>query len=291
MPADISLPPRVYLIECPRDAMQGIRNFIPSEKKITYLNALLKVGFQALDCGSFVSPKAIPQMADTKLVIPRLDMSETKTKLSVIVGNKRGAEEACEFDEITYVGYPFSISETFQKRNINCGFEESLNRVDEIMNICECYGKSFVLYVSMAFGNPYGDLYDPALVAHWIDMLSNEGVIRFSVSDTIGNAEPQIITEVFDLLYDEFPHLRIGAHFHTTPDTWQEKIEAAYQSGCRRFDGAIKGYGGCPMAKDDLTGNMPTEKMLGYFMGKGIDTGLDTEAFSEAVRLSAEIFR
>lgn len=270
--------------------MQGIPVFIPTQKKIDYLNALLKVGFQALDCGSFVSPKAIPQMADTKLVIPKLDLSETATKLSVIVANKRGADEACELDEITYVGYPFSISETFQQRNTNCGFEESLDRVDEIMNICECFGKRFVLYISMGFGNPYGDLYDPALVAHWVDRLSNEGVIRFSVSDTIGNADPTIISEVFDLLYDEFPHLRIGAHFHTTPDTWQEKIEAAYNSGCRRFDGAIKGYGGCPMAKDDLTGNMPTEKMLEFFAGKGIDTGLDFSAFSEAYKLAGKIF-
>lgn len=281
---------RVHLIECPRDAMQGLPTFIPTAQKIEYLNSLLKVGFQALDCGSFVSPKSIPQMADTHLVIPRLKLDETDTRLSVVVGNKRGAEQACDFDEITYVGYPFSISETFQMRNTNCDLEESMNRVEEIMNICECHGKHFVVYISMAFGNPYGDLYDPMLVAHWIDRLSEEGAIRFSISDTIGTAEPNMIREVFQLLYEDFPHLRIGSHFHTTPDTWREKVSAAYESGCRRFDGAIKGYGGCPMAKDDLTGNMPTEKMLGYFTEQGIETGLNTEAFAEAMAIAARIF-
>lgn len=281
---------RVHLIECPRDAMQGLPHFIPTKKKVEYINSLLKVGFQALDCGSFVSPKAIPQMADTGQVISRLHLDDTETRLSVVVGNKRGAEMACEFDEITYVGYPFSISETFQMRNTNCNLETSMDRVEEIMNICECHGKRFVLYISMAFGNPYGDLYDPALVAHWIDRLSEEGAIRFSISDTIGNAQPALIREVFSLLFEEFPHLRIGSHFHTTPETWREKVDAAYESGCRRFDGAIKGYGGCPMAKDDLTGNMPTEKMLGYFSERGIETGLDTDAFAESMRIASTIF-
>lgn len=270
--------------------MQGYKTLIPTVKKVEYLNSLLKVGFHSLDCGSFVSPKAIPQMADTAQVISRLNLDETDTRLSVVVGNKRGAESACEIDEITYIGYPFSISETFQIRNTNCGFEESLARVDEIMNLCECYGKKFVIYVSMAFGNPYGDLYDPALVAHWIDRLSEEGAIRFSISDTIGTAEPDKIREVFSLLYEDFPHLGIGSHFHTTPETWREKVDAAYESGCRRFDGAIKGYGGCPMAKDDLTGNMPTEKMLAYFKEKGIDTGLDEEAFAESMAIATTIF-
>lgn len=281
---------QVYLIECPRDAMQGFSKPIPTAQKIQYLNALLKVGFHSLDCGSFVSPTAIPQMADTRAVIPLLDLDNTDTRLSVIVGNRRGAEEASQFDEITYLGYPFSISETFQQRNTNCNFEESLNRVDEIMNICECHGKKFVLYISMAFGNPYGDLYDPVLVAHWVDRLSNEGVIRFSISDTIGVATPPLITEVFSLLYEDFPHLGIGSHFHTTPDTWQEKIEAAYESGCKRFDGAIKGLGGCPMAKDDLTGNMPTEKMLAYFEEQGILTNIDKDAFVEAMSIAAKVF-
>lgn len=280
----------VNLIECPRDAMQGFSKQIPTITKIEYMNALLKVGFHTLDCGSFVNPAAIPQMADTMAVIPNLNLEDTETKLSVVVGNKRGAEDAAQFDEITYVGYPFSISETFQIRNTNCNFEESLNRVDEIMNICECHGKKFVLYVSMAFGNPYGDVYDPVLVSHWVDRLSNEGVIRFSVSDTIGIAKPDLITEVLGMLYEDFSHVGIGSHFHTTPDTWEEKLVAAYEAGCRRFDGAIKGFGGCPMAKDDLTGNMPTEKMLDYFTQKGIVTNINQDAFAEAMAMASKVF-
>jgi len=281
---------KVSIIECPRDAMQGLKEFIPTEKKIEYLNSLLKVGFQALDCGSFVSAKAIPQMADTYKVIPRLNMDDTNTRLSVVVANGKGADMACEFDEITYLGYPFSISETFQVRNTNCGFEESINRVEEIMNTCECYGKSFVLYVSMAFGNPYGDVYHPDIVAHWVDRLSSIGVTRFSISDTIGTANPDLIRDVFSILYEDFPDLKIGSHFHTTPDTWREKVAAAYESGCKRFDGAIKGYGGCPMAKDDLTGNMPTEMMLGYFHEQGVETGLDMDAFAESMVIANTIF-
>lgn len=282
--------PEVSIIECPRDAMQGIAAFIPTEKKIEYLNSLLKVGFHALDCGSFVSSKAIPQMADTFKVIPHLKLDETDTRLSVVVANGKGADLAAEYDEITYLGYPFSVSEIFQKRNTNCGFEESLNRVEEIINTCEMYGKKFVLYLSMAFGNPYGELYHPEIVSHWVDRLSSLGVERFSISDTIGVAQPQLIQEVFSILYEDYPELKFGAHFHTTPATWEEKIAAAYEVGCKRFDGAIKGYGGCPMAKDDLTGNMPTEKMIEYFESKGISTGLDLEAFADSVRISQSIF-
>lgn len=281
---------QVKIIECPRDAMQGITYFIPTSLKIEYLNALLKVGFDTLDCGSFVSEKMIPQMADTKVILPMLDLSETDTKLSVIVANKRGAEQAGEFDEITYVGYPFSISETFQQRNTNCTIEDSLQRVEEIINICECTGKIFVCYISMAFGNPYGDFYDATLVDHWVDRLLEIGVNKFSISDTIGVATPEVITQVFSSLSNDFPEIGFGAHFHTTPTTWKEKVEAAWNAGCKRFDGAIKGYGGCPMAKDDLTGNMPTENLLSFFEEINVDTGLNKEKFLEAMQIANRIF-
>lgn len=271
--------------------MQGIKEFIPTVKKIEYLNALLKVGFHTLDCGSFVSAASIPQMADTKLIIPKLKLDDSTTKLSVIVGNKRGAENACEFDEIEYLGYPFSISETFQKRNTNCDFEESLGRVDEIINICDCYGKTFVCYISMAFGNPYGDFYDSSLVEHWIDRLLEKGVNKFSISDTIGAATPDIITDVFTILSEDFPDIGFGAHFHTLPTNWKEKVEAAWNAGCTRFDGAINGYGGCPMAKDDLTGNMPTENLLSYFDERNISHGLNKEAFVEAMSIANTVFK
>ena len=279
----------VKIIECPRDAMQGIKEFIPTNNKIEYLNALLKVGFDTLDCGSFVSEKMIPQMADTPHVIPHLKLDETDTKLSVIVANRRGADEATAYDEITYLGYPFSVSETFQQRNTNVSIEESLNRVEEIMNICECHGKQFVLYVSMAFGNPYGDLYDIAIVEHWVDILQELGVRRMSISDTIGAAKPKVITELLELLNNDYPKVKFGCHFHTTPTTWEEKIAAAWDAGCNRFDGAIKGFGGCPMAKDDLTGNMPTENLLHYFEERGINHHLDKDAFFEAMASAARI--
>lgn len=282
--------PAVKIIECPRDAMQGMNAFVPTKIKIEYINALLKVGFDTLDCGSFVSEKMIPQMADTKLILPHLELEKSDTKLSVIVGNKRGAEEACEFDEINYVGYPFSISETFQIRNTNCDLEESLLRVDEIMNLCECTGKTFVCYISMAFGNPYGDFYDAALVEHWVDRLLENGVNKFSISDTIGIATPEIITNVFSILSEDFPEIGFGAHFHTTPTSWNEKVEAAWNAGCTRFDGAMKGFGGCPMAKDELTGNMPTENLLAYFDERKIEHGLNKEAFIDAMVLANKIF-
>lgn len=280
----------VKIIECPRDAMQGMKTFVPTKTKLEYLNALLKVGFHTLDCGSFVSDKMIPQMADTKLILPHLELENSDTKLSVIVGNKRGAEEACEFDELTYIGYPFSISETFQKRNTNCDLEESLARVDEIMNLCECSGKTFVCYISMAFGNPYGDFYDPTLVEHWVDRLLEIGINKFSISDTIGIATPEIITNVFSVLAEDFPEIGFGAHFHTTPTTWKEKVEAAWNAGCTRFDGAMKGFGGCPMATDDLTGNMPTENLLAYFDENKIEHGLNKDAFIEAMIIANRIF-
>lgn len=282
---------QAYIIECPRDAMQGLKNFIPTKQKTEYLNALLKVGFHTLDCGSFVSPRAIPQMADTAEVITKLNLDDTQTRLSVIVGNKRGAELAAQFDQITYVGYPFSVSETFQQRNTNCSIEQSLDRVEEIKNICDCTGKTFVVYISMAFGNPYKDPYDTAIVEHWVDRLHEEmDISRFSISDTIGVATPALIEELFSVLKNDFPEMGFGAHFHTTPQTWREKVEAAWNTGCNRFDGAMKGFGGCPMAKDDLTGNMPTENLLAFFEEKQVKHHLDKEAFIEAMSIANRIF-
>lgn len=279
-----------YIIECPRDAMQGIKTFIPTTQKIEYLNALLRVGFHTLDCGSFVSNKSIPQMADTSEIIPKLKINDTSTRLSVIIANTRGAEEACQFDEIAYLGYPFSISETFQLRNTNCTLEESLQRVEEIKNIADCYGKKFVAYISMAFGNPYNDLYDIALVEHWIERLLEIDITRFSISDTIGCATPELITQLFSALKEDFSEIGFGAHFHSTKNTWREKIDAAWNAGCNRFDGAISGFGGCPMAKDELTGNLPTENLLSYFNEKQIHHQLNEEAFIEAKLLADKIF-
>lgn len=270
--------------------MQGLSQFIPTKDKVAYLNQLLKVGFDTLDAGSFVSAKTIPQMADSFEVINQLDLSETETAISVIVANSRGAEDAANLDAITYVGYPFSVSETFQKRNTNCGFEESLARVDEIKNICECNGKEFVIYISMAFGNPYGDIYDVSLVEHWIDTLIEMDITKFSISDTIGVATPELIQTLFSQLNENFPKIGFGAHFHTTPDTWEEKVNAAWEVGCNRFDGAIKGFGGCPMAKDKLTGNMPTENLLAFFEQRGIQHNLDKEQFLEAMSMAKHIF-
>lgn len=279
------------IIECPRDAMQGLPNFIPTTKKVEYLNALLKVGYHTLDCGSFVSANAIPQMRDTFRVIPELDLDDSKTKLSVVVANVRGAEEACEFDEIDYIGFPFSVSETFQKRNTNSSMEESLERVEQIANICECHAKDLVIYISMAFGNPYGDTYHPAIVEHWVDRLHDIGIVDMSISDTVGVGTPKLIRELYSVLYEDFPKIEFGSHFHTTPDTWKEKVEAAYDNGCKRFDGAINGFGGCPMAKDELVGNMPTERLIDFCAERNIEHGLDMEAYAEAQAIASTIFK
>lgn len=280
----------IKLIECPRDAMQGIKSFIPTEIKTAYLNQLLQVGFDTLDFGSFVSPKAIPQMRDTAEVLAGLDLSATNTHLLAIVANPRGAEEAAAFESIRYLGYPFSISETFQLRNTNATIEESLERVEQIQNICVTNGKELVLYISMGFGNPYGDPWNVETVQYWVDKLKVMGVRIFQLSDTIGVATPESIRYLFSNLLTAYPELEIGAHFHTLPGNWREKILAAYESGCRRFDGAIKGFGGCPMAKDDLTGNMPTENMVRFFKEAGEPLGLDSMAFDEALRMSVEVF-
>jgi hydroxymethylglutaryl-CoA lyase len=278
------------LIECPRDAMQGIHEFIPTEKKVAYINQLLKVGFDTIDFGSFVSPKAIPQMADTAAVLAQLDLSNTKSKLLAIVANSRGALDAAEYEEITYLGYPFSISETFQQRNTNASIQESLKRVEEIQDICARNRKQLVVYISMAFGNPYGDPWNSDIAIAWTEKLHQLGIRIIALSDTIGVSNKENIDYLFSNLIPAFKDVEFGAHLHTTPDTWQEKIEAAYNAGCRRFDGAIKGFGGCPMAADKLTGNMPTENMLSYFEERKINTGLDLNAFTESVKLATQTF-
>ena len=278
------------LIECPRDAMQGIHDFIPTEKKAAYINSILKAGFDTVDFGSFVSPKAIPQLRDTTQVLELLELDKTKSKLLAIVANVRGAQDAVEFEEISYLGFPFSISETFQQRNANSTIAESLVRVEEIMDLCVRNKKELVVYISMAFGNPYGDEWSSDVAVTWTKRLAQMGIKIIALSDTTGVSNPQNISYLFSKLVPEFPGVEIGAHLHTTPDTWEEKVHAAYTSGCRRFDSAIKGYGGCPMAADQLTGNMPTENLLRYFNQHNIITGIDENAFAEAMQLSAFTF-
>ena len=281
----------LQLIECPRDAMQGIKEFIDTEKKIRYINQLLKVGFDTIDFGSFVSPKAIPQMVDTAKVLESLDLSKTKSKLLAIVANERGANDATNFDEISYLGYPFSISETFQQRNANASIDQSLTRVEAIQNLCVKHNKKMLVYISMGFGNPYGDTYSPEIAAHWSEKLVKDLEIEIiSLSDTIGVSNSENITHLFSTLIPEFPKVSFGAHLHTTPNEWKLKVDAAYKSGCRRFDGAIKGFGGCPMAADDLTGNMPTEKMISYFDENEIKTGLNINELDKSMLLASETF-
>lgn len=253
----------IKLVECPRDAIQGLHNFIATEKKIKYINLLLESNlFDTIDFGSFVSPKAIPQMADTAEVVRGLDLSQTKTKLLAIIANERGATEACQFEQISYLGYPFSISETFQLRNTNATIAESLERVKVIQEITEKADKQLVIYISMGFGNPYGDEWNAEIAIKWVDELQKLSINIFSLSDTVGVATPESIQYLFENLIPKYPNLEFGAHLHTTPFTWQEKVDAAYNAGCRRFDGAILGYGGCPMAADELVGNMAMENIL-----------------------------
>jgi len=278
----------IKLIECPRDAMQGIHDFIPTEHKVLYINQLLKCGFQTLDVGSFVSPKAIPQMADTAKVLDSID--ESDTELLVIIANERGALDAVKVDRVKYLGYPFSISEEFQKRNTNSTIEKSLTRVESIQKLCQAHGKTLVVYISMGFGNPYGEAWHPDLATKWSERLAKEFEVKIiSLSDTIGVSEPQVITDMFTTIIPELPGVEIGAHLHTTPNTWKEKVEAAYTSGCRRMDGALRGFGGCPMATDKLTGNMPMEHLISYMDEIETSTGIDNEALFQAIRMSAEI--
>lgn len=278
------------IVECPRDAMQGLAEFIPTEKKADYLNMLLQVGFDTLDFGSFVSPKAIPQMRDTAEVLSRLKLDDTNTKLLAIVANQRGANDACQFDEVRYLGYPFSVSETFQQRNTNKGIEESLSLVEEMQSMCVNSGKELVVYLSMAFGNPYGEQWSEDIVAKWGEKLAGLGVKTLALADTIGVSNADNISRLFSTLIPAFPEVEWGAHLHTTPHTWREKVEAAYNSGCTRFDSAIKGLGGCPMAKDDLVGNMPTEKLLSFTQEKKIETGVNPLAFESAYNKAIDTF-
>ena len=278
-------------IECPRDAMQGIGTFIPTQKKISYINKLLQVGFDTIDVGSFVSKNAIPQMVDTEEVIKGINIAYSNSKLLTIVANERGAEKAAQFDEITYLGFPFSISETFQKKNINSTIKESLLRLESIQNICVKSNKQLVTYFSMAFGNPYGDEWSVYIVAHWAERLLNEfGVKILSLSDTIGSSEPNVISWLFKKLISEFPDVEFGAHLHTHPQNWKDKVIAALEAGCKRFDGALLGFGGCPMARDELVGNMPSEHILQYLMVKKMIRNISQTALQEAQNEAFTIF-
>ena len=278
-------------IECPRDAMQGISTLIPTDKKISYINKLLDVGFDTIDVGSFVSKKAIPQMADTEEVIKGINTTKSNSKLLTIVANERGAEKAAQFDEITYLGFPFSISETFQKKNINSTIKESLLRLEAIQNICVNNNKQLVTYFSMAFGNPYGDEWSVYIVAHWAERLLNEfGVKILSLSDTIGSSEPNVISWLFKKLISEFPDVEFGAHLHTHPENWKEKVIAALEAGCKRFDGALLGFGGCPMARDELVGNMPSEHILHYLIDNKLIKNINQTALQEAQNEALTIF-
>ncbi|QVY65874.1 hydroxymethylglutaryl-CoA lyase [Polaribacter sp. Q13] len=282
---------KVKIIECPRDAMQGIKShFISTEKKALYINSLLKVGFDTIDFGSFVSPKAIPQMRDTAAVLSKLDLSRTQSKLLAIIANVRGANDASQFEEIDYLGYPFSISENFQMRNTHKTIQESIETLDAILNIADKTNKEVVAYLSMGFGNPYGDPWNVEVVGEWTDKLSSMGVKILSLSDTVGSSTPEVIDYLFSNLIPQYPSIEFGAHLHTTPDKWHEKVDAAFKAGCHRFDGAIKGYGGCPMAKDELTGNMPTEKLLSYFTTHKADTNLKPMSFESAYNKALETF-
>ena len=281
---------KVKVIECPRDAMQGIKPFIPTKEKVRYIQALLGCGFDTIDFGSFVSPKAIPQMVDTAEVLSQLDLSKTTSKLLSIVANVRGAEDASRHPEIQYLGYPFSISENFQMRNTHKTIDQSVGILQEILNIADASGKEVVTYISMGFGNPYGDPWDVNIVGEWTEKLSAMGAKILSLSDTVGSSTPEVIQYLFSQLIPRYPEIEFGAHLHTTPTKWHEKVDAAYKSGCRRFDGAVQGFGGCPMAKDELTGNMPTEKMLSYFTAEKADSGVNWMVFEAAYNKATELF-
>ena len=284
------MPEKVKIIECPRDAMQGIKSFIPTERKIAYIQSLLGCGFDTIDFGSFVSPRAIPQMADTAEVLSRLDLSKSKSKLLAIVANVRGANDASIYPAIDYLGYPFSISENFQMRNTHKTIAQSIDVLSEILEIANATNKEVVTYLSMGFGNPYGDPWSVEVVGEWAEKLANMGARILSLSDTVGTSTPEDINYLFSHLIPKYPNVEFGAHLHTTPSRWYEKVNAAYKAGCRRFDGAIQGFGGCPMAKDELTGNMPTEKMLSYFTENKVDTGVQWMVFEAAHNKASELF-
>ncbi len=281
----------IKIIECPRDAMQGIKEFIPTQRKVDYLQSLLRVGFDTIDFGSFVSAKAIPQMQDTAAVLAKLDLSQTQSKLLAIIANTQGAQAAAQFPEINYLGFPFSISENFQMRNTHKTIAESLLSLHEILDIAHAHNKEVVAYLSMGFGNPYGDPWNVEIVAEWTERLAQMGVTILSLSDTIGSSTPEVISYLFSHLIPQYPNIEFGAHLHTTPTKWFEKVDAAYAAGCRRFDGAIQGFGGCPMAKDELTGNMPTEKLLSYFTTQKEPTGTSPMSFESAYNEATKIFK
>lgn len=280
----------IKIIECPRDAMQGIKTFIPTARKVAYIQSLLRVGFDTIDFGSFVSPKAIPQMADTAEVLAQLDLSQTQSKLLAIIANIQGAIAASQHQPIQYLGFPFSISENFQMRNTHKTIAESLITLQEILEIADKSNKEVVAYLSMGFGNPYGDPWNVEIVSEWTEKLSNMGVKILSLSDTVGSSTPEAIRYLFSHLIPQYSKIEFGAHLHTTPDKWFEKMDAAYTSGCRRFDGAIQGFGGCPMARDVLTGNMPTEKLVSYFMSKKENTNINAMSFESAYNEATKIF-
>jgi len=280
----------IKIIECPRDAMQGIKAFIPTERKVAYLQSLLRVGFDTIDFGSFVSPKTIPQMQDTGEVLARLDLSQTRSKLLAIIANKQGAEKASVYPEIQYLGFPFSISENFQMRNTHKTIAESLVTLQEILEIADASNKEVVAYLSMGFGNPYGDPWNIEIVGEWTEKLSNMGVKILSLSDTIGSSTPKVIQYLFSNLIPKYAKIEFGAHLHSTPDKWFEKVDAAYNAGCRRFDGAIQGFGGCPMATDTLTGNMPTEKLVSYFTSKKENTNINSLSFESSYNEASKLF-
>lgn len=279
------------LVECPRDAMQGLHEFITTKVKVDYINQLLKVGFDTIDFGSFVSPKTIPQLRDTGEVLTKLDLEDSQSNLLAIVANTRGALDACNFEEIGFLGFPFSISETFQKRNINSTIQESFQKLADIQNICLRNNKQLVVYFSMAFGNPYGDEWSTHIVAHWVAKLLKElDITTLSLSDTIGVSNPEIIEFLFSKLIPEFPTVEIGAHLHSTPDTWEEKVAAAYKFGCKRFDSAINGLGGCPMATGSLTGNIATENVIKYLTDNGIQNNVNKEELSTSLKMAQTVF-
>jgi len=280
----------IKLTECPRDAMQGIHNFIPTELKAEYINLLLQVGFDTIDFGSFVSPKAIPQMQDTAAVLKKLDLSNTDSKLLAIIANYRGAEDAAQYNEISYLGYPFSISETFQQRNANSSIYDAFDTVKRIQELCSTRNKELLVYLSMGFGNPYGDEWNLEIVQNWSQKLIAEGINIIALSDTVDVATPQQITDIYPALVKSFPKTEFGLHLHATPDNWRRKIDAAWQSGCKRFDSAIKGYGGCPMASDELTGNIATENLISYLQEQNAPIGLNMDKFRKAMEFSGKVF-
>ena len=280
----------IKIIECPRDAMQGIKTQIPTARKVAYIQSLLRVGFDSIDFGSFVSPKAIPQMQDTAEVLAQLDLSQTQSKLLAIIANTQGAISASQHKEIQYLGFPFSISENFQMRNTHKTIAESLITLNEILEIADQSNKEVVAYLSMGFGNPYGDPWNVEIVGEWTEKLANMGVKILSLSDTVGSSTPEVISYLFSNLIPKYPQIEFGAHLHTTPDKWFEKIDAAYHAGCRRYDGAIQGFGGCPMATDNLTGNMPTEKLLSYFTTQKEDTNTSPMSFESAYNVASRLF-